>query len=353
MNVPGQCAVAPVSYRGFVFAISTEGQAVRVAPCSREVVPRSLGVEFGRAPIKLGELSINGLRRPSLIAASADRVVRLDLLTSEVDELYAVSDGREICADLSCWAAGIDVTTETVAVLTRHGGEFAVVCWRNAPGATPPVSLGALERCAGPFRVGRHLGAYTADRVFVIVDGIAVAVPLPSGTVAVDTIEPGGTLQTPAGNLPYVALGDRAYIPARRNGAPTLLEITQGNPVRIVEVPDVTPCVYVGTEHGMVLAADGKLTLFSDEGTKVREEPKLLGRRCALINDVLAAGFVKYPNTGEVLRVYVGQQQSDCSIEHIDDFVHAIGFHDVGPALALAYLDHDQRTRIASFPWVP
>jgi len=219
LEIPAEFWIAPVSFGGYLWVLSTDGGLWRVNPARGEVLPLlPLGPGFGRSSFVIRFLSLPGRRNPApcLVAASPTAVAILNLAEPRAQPLLVPPEsGGRFLADLEKDGfAAVAVHQGRVFVLERHGGALAMVSHQVATGAQERRRLEASD-AAGPLVIGNHVWAYNTASLLHVSGAGCSALPLAEGVTPFRSLAGGDDFRFPLGSAVWLTAPDGVYLPAR------------------------------------------------------------------------------------------------------------------------------------------
>jgi len=338
---------APVSYGGYLWTISTEGNVFRLSPANEvPVLVENLGKEFGRHPFTILRKKEGG--RPLLVAVGTRRVALMDpaIHKPEDEPLCSRSLPREenfVLLDDSY--SSVAVSNQQVAYLKRKretqsdptpeserkpGDLFLAVGTRRANNVELEDEFAvSSEKACGPFVLGQRICLYTDDQ-FLFLDGQRLqSYPLPRDFHPVIDPEGESPFDVWWGHPPYVVFPSGAYIPGELNGVACFqfVELIGSRPKfsdpKIPEGGAYRPT----SDEGLVIASRGSLkhlwrTRLSDALQPERDTQIMAGP--ALLTDDFEVALCQGAAKGRQLRLYPGGRERadiDDEVTPIDLFL--------------------------------
>jgi len=219
LEIPAEFWIAPVSFGGYLWALSTDGALWRVNPARGEALPLlRLGPGFGRSSFVIRFLSLPGRRNPApcLAAASPTAVAILNLAELRAEPLLVSpeSGGRFLADLVEDGFAAVAVHEGRVFVLERRGGALAMVSHQVATGAQERCRLEASD-AAGPLVIGNHVWAYNAASLLHVSGASSSVLPLAEGVTPFRSLAGVHDFRFPLGSAVWLTAPDGVYLPAR------------------------------------------------------------------------------------------------------------------------------------------
>jgi hypothetical protein len=351
VGIPNPVWVPPLSYRGYLWLLSSGGQLYRLSAQASEAVPIvMLGDGFGRCASVIREVAVSpesDLIDPWLVTASSHEVKAVSLISGRVRTLATADSGDRILADTleKYWC--LDVDPSRVYFLRRSSEAVSLMTVQFTTGEAHSYDL-PTEDIIGPFRCGDLTFAYSATELFSLGPLGLRAHPFPAGFHA--WTKPGaGEVRPGLGRLPFLVSGRTVYIPGTYARRPCFLVLraTGGmSESAIVPLPQET--TYRQDSAGRpVLCTQGRIVLLEGSATReVAADPEISPRRVAFASGDLSVAFVE-PTGGQRLRFFCRGATSDCPMKELPHFFECTEYCGIGTSLLMVYLTGSEQTEVA------
>lgn len=301
-----------------------------------------LGEGFGQSPFIVREISVNGnIPVPYLIAASAQSVKAVHLLSGEVVDIFEAGNGERIFASFVERYVTLELNGQNIYFLKESDG---VTVLREQPifageGRDIPLDDGEV---AGPITVGEKIFLYSKKTLFVLDGG-----QIQSHTIS-ESFNPwvapteAESLHPHFGRMPVLVQGESAYIPGSRGRNFGFLVVTlQRKSINSAFLPCDGDISYTQDLEGRLLVAStGQITVYDHTSPRVvRRDRQLSFQEVPYHSENLTVGSTTTASNVYSLRFYCDKDVRDYSLAALPDFVEVAGFSQIASTFALLYLD--------------
>lgn len=370
--ISGSFWVRPISYCGYFWCLSRNGEVLRISPFVDQAAPYGvLGQDYGASSVTIAELSAHSGGEslvPFLIAAGPRGIKGVNLLTGVVKEFYSTQAGERILADSSEKYTNVASDRGRIFFLKTDNQRTQLV-------ATDGIDCLEVEvptsDVAGPFVVEGRAFVCSCDCLYVL-DGDQIIPYLDFKTIHFRPwISPSEitNLLPPFGVSPYLVRQHSVYLPGIRTGQQTdprgesslagnraglLFVSVTGSMPKYAFIPIPGDATLSQDSVGRPIVSRASEIAAYEETTSVtlRRDTQLVAKGQAYHEGQLTIGFARTTGGVESLRFYEADHITDFSLAPMRNLID-IGFFSVAGTLLFAYqAERDQGRLMRIATWV-
>jgi hypothetical protein len=342
--------LAPITYGGWLWFLSAEGQLSKYSPFTGSLTPVvHLGQEYGcSAPLARIEMPTRSKwSQPGVVALSVDAITAVGMIDGSQMKV-ALDPGEVAVADFTKEPCGVAGGNKEAYFLTRWDGRLSL--------AIASLEAGRIEKrfeipeshVAGPLSCAGEVFVYSETQLYTISGDQLKSQSLPAGFRA-SVQARDAVLRQAFGRLPFMVKEQAFYVPGRQGNRPVFLMRKPGRGPTIIPVPGET--TFIQDNGGRpVLALEGSVSVLEDSISRLaREDGQLSAMYPAFACDGTVVGMAE-PSPGALrLRIYAAEAMADFLVQR-ESFRESVGVYALGNSLSFCATFKD--TTIGIYSWI-